>query len=103
MKPFKKYFFGDLLYIFLCFITLGLYYLFSRWFPMLYIFVSHVKSTLKKCTLVYIKSKQNQEIDCCKVEEFDIKSITHSKIRYFKYRKLNFVYSEEKDEFFRIE
>ena len=107
IEPYKKIIFGDLIYIFLCLITFGFYYIFSRWFPYLYVLVSHKKSNFKNCNLLYIKSNQNDEIHCCQVKEIEIDSNNSNSnkksiIRYFNFRKLNFIYSEENDEFKRI-
>eukprot|EP01080_Neovahlkampfia_damariscottae_P001121 gene1121-10635_t len=102
IKPYKKIPFGDIIYIFLCIITFGFYYIFSRWFPFLYVVVTHLKSTFKLCDLVFIKSNQNDEIKYCKVKMIEIESPEPQRIRFFKYRKLNFIYSEESNEFKRI-
>jgi magnesium-transporting ATPase (P-type) len=101
VEGYKRSGIGIAFYIFLCVVTLGLYGLFSYWWNILYLKLTHYRAEFENCDVVYIHPNSAEEGKTIAViQEINLKD---SKLRFFTYRKLNFIYKSEKKDFIKAE
>lgn len=92
---------GLIFFVILCVLSLGTFALISYWWPIIYLKLTHFKADLDTCEVVYVIPTSSQETGTIlSVTEISLKS---EKLRFFCYRKINFIYKQAKKVFIKAE
>ncbi|KAL0490279.1 hypothetical protein AKO1_014011, partial [Acrasis kona] len=105
IKGYKDNLVLTVIFYLLCVLSLGSLLLFSRWFPKIWLLLTHLPCPLSSATSVLIKSRVGNHNTICKIQSVDISTIAnsssqfHTQAKIINYRHLNYIFDQQNQQF----